>query len=37
MPVVQYHLRPLNERGLTRVAPWRLTVEIGGRVFVDPR
>lgn len=37
MPVLQYHLRSLNERGLTPVHPWRLTLELGVRVFVDPR
>lgn len=37
MPVVQYHLRSLNERGLTKVNPWRATLEVGVRVFVDPR
>jgi hypothetical protein len=37
MPVLQCHLRSLNERGLTKVMPWRVTLEIGVRVFVDPR
>lgn len=37
MPVLQYHLRSLNERGLTKVIPWRVTLEIGVRVFVDPK
>lgn len=37
MPVLQYHLRSLNERGLTPVHPWRVTLEVGVRVFVDPR
>lgn len=37
MPVLQYHLRSLNERGLTPVVPWRVTFEVGLRVFVDPR
>lgn len=37
MPVLQYHLRSMNGRGLTNVYPWQVTIEVGVRVFVDPK
>lgn len=37
MPVLQYHLRSMNQRGLSRVNPWQATIEVGVRVFVDPK
>ena len=37
MPVFQYHLSSLNEAGQSLTRAWQGTVEIGLRVFVDPR
>jgi hypothetical protein len=37
MPVLQYHLLSMNRKGLTKVNPWQATIEIGVRVFVDPK
>jgi len=37
MPVLQYHLRSMNRRGFPRVNPWQATIEVGVRVFVDPK
>jgi hypothetical protein len=37
MPVLQYHLRSMNEPDFPRVHPWQATIEVGIRVFVDPK
>lgn len=37
MAVLQRHLQNLNTVGPARVHPWQATLEVGVRVFVDPR
>lgn len=36
-PVLQYHLASVNDSAATRLQPWQLTLELGVRVFMDPR
>jgi hypothetical protein len=37
MPVLQYHLLSMNRKGFTNVRPWQATIEVGVRIFVDPK
>lgn len=37
MPVLQYHLLSMNRRGFKEIRPWQATIEVGFRVFVDPK
>lgn len=37
MAVMQRHLQNLNVVGPARIQPWQATLEVGVRVFVDPR
>jgi len=37
MAVFQQHLRTVNRTGTARIHPWQATLELGVRVFVDPR
>ncbi|TXF89975.1 hypothetical protein FUA23_08455 [Neolewinella aurantiaca] len=37
MAVFQQHLRTINRTGSAKIHPWQATLELGVRVFVDPR
>jgi hypothetical protein len=37
MPVLQYHLLSMNRKEFTAIRPWQATIEVGIRVFVDPK
>jgi len=37
MPVLQYHLLSMNRKEFSKVNPWQATIEVGIRIFVDPK